>query len=213
MRGAGRGWASPSPRIMPRRPGHTPSSSIPLSSGAAEEPGTGSPRTASRSGLARSQGESDDEPRRLQGGWSCDPPQYFHIVILDSLGHEVLNDAGERVERRDMSHPPPARPYLEQLFVDPPNDRLIARVAARGSQWWVYRLSTGKLQVDAETGAVLSERPFQRVDTRIRLYWTDTPRVRASQYLVMRPVEDEPKNRCLWSVDLTTGATQKAAAL
>ena len=88
--------------------------------------------------------EAEAEDTASATGWPSDPPQYFHIVILDSAGREVLNDVKPRFERHDMSHAPPAKPYLEQLIIDPPNNRLLARVVARVAEWWIYRLSDGK---------------------------------------------------------------------
>ncbi len=86
--------------------------------------------------------ERDGRPR--------DPKRYFHVVILNERGSEVLNDVEERLPHNiDHSHPPP---YAQQLLVAPDNDRLVLRlvegdgrggIANRG--WRIYNLSTGVL--------------------------------------------------------------------
>ncbi len=89
------------------------------------------------------QEELEGQPRPVGGPQN--PPEYLHIVVFGADGREVLNDVTERVHPPYLSEPPsPLYPYLEQLMVDPANDRVIARVGARGARWWVYRLSTGE---------------------------------------------------------------------
>ena len=98
-------------------------------------------------GFAYRMGPKQDEPgglRRLFGRGPS-PPEYLHISIFGADGTEILNDVTERAQPSYHRGPPsPSRPYLEQLLVDPANDRVVARVAARGERWWVYRLSTGE---------------------------------------------------------------------
>ena len=74
-----------------------------------------------------------------------DPYEYMHIVILNNSGEEVLNEVSKRIRPPFHSNPPvPNHPYIIEFLVDGPNDRVIARVAARGTEWWVYGIRDGK---------------------------------------------------------------------
>ncbi len=77
---------------------------------------------------------------------------FFHVVILDPTGREILNDMTVRRPG------PPVKvgvfqdvPFARQLLVDPDNDRIIIRGQddgtpgdARNDFWWTFRLSTGE---------------------------------------------------------------------
>ena len=86
-------------------------------------------------------------------GKPWDPKRYFHVVILNEQGSEVLNDEEEQVRQNFSSTPPiPRSPYAQQLLVDPDNDRVVLRLVegdGRGgfgtTGWRIYRLSTGVL--------------------------------------------------------------------
>lgn len=79
--------------------------------------------------------------------------QYFHAIILDGQGHELLNDATLRRHSMHTNPPTPAVPFAEQILVDEPNDRVLLRVmdydcespVRRGPSWVSYRISDGQL--------------------------------------------------------------------
>lgn len=90
-----------------------------------------------------------------------DLPEYFHFVMIDPSGEEILHEVAPTCFPAIFSHaypPPRPRPYALQLIVDPDNDRAILHVAepaegcgkppvvSLGSNVWrTYRLSTGQL--------------------------------------------------------------------
>ena len=85
-------------------------------------------------GMAYRQLPRDENERRA-------PDRFMHITILGVDGGEILNEVTQQQYPR-RSHGRP-QPDIAQFLVDPANDRLIARVNARGAPWWTYRLSTG----------------------------------------------------------------------
>jgi sugar lactone lactonase YvrE len=71
----------------------------------------------------------------------------FRVVLFDPKGNVRLEQATQRSPSRFLHMP--ANPVAAGLIFDPPNDRLVVRVADpdvnRGVEaWWVYRLSTAK---------------------------------------------------------------------
>lgn len=76
-----------------------------------------------------------------------DPDQYFHFVILDATGREILDEMESRCQRESSTPPRPNRPYAKQLIALPDHDRAVLRIVeADGfTRWRIYELSTGKL--------------------------------------------------------------------
>ncbi|UCC30531.1 MAG: hypothetical protein JSU86_20320, partial [Phycisphaerales bacterium] len=134
-------------------------------------------------GFAYRTGSKRDEaePSSFFEGGPQNPPEYVHVVILNAQGEEVLNDMTERMAPPHTNPPLPARPYLEQLLVDRPNDRVVARVVARGARWWIYRLSTGASLARLDPRELTPDLPHLKYVVEARLL-PDTPLILVHWY-------------------------------
>lgn len=132
-------------------------------------------------------------------GKPWDPMQYFHVVILNEQGTEVLNQEEERLPQSFSSTPPtPRSPYAQQLLVDPDNDRVVLRLVEGDGfvgtiGWRIYRLSTGVL--------LHQFNPHER-DTKIGNRWwvVDTGLIKGTPLIVTHwytsgPTSYTPKER------------------
>jgi sugar lactone lactonase YvrE len=135
----------------------------------------------------------------------------FRVVLLDPKGNIRLEQTTPRAHSR-FPHMPP-NPVASDLIFDPPNDRMVVRVAdadanRRVESWWVFRLSTAKpdgklepktLMADPEPARyVIDARPVADTPLTLLHWWRYAePRLVGARFTLI-----DLKGKPVWTLDL-----------